>query len=240
MKAVLNKFTILILCVLPLFSFAQKQVETEQFLWTRYNLKLKISNSYDLKQELASRFSWLPLEQSQYFSRTHFGKNLGGNWKTGIGFTYPVKPDHYYSQDNSTASRGEIRPQIELSYSHNILEKLTLNHRYWCEFRFFEQYDEAFKFRNFRFRYKLELRYALSDNIMVKAFDELFINIGNQIVQNTFDQNRYGFSVNYSPFRNFGFELGYLNIFQQRSSGTNFNNHHILRVTLHHTINFTR
>src|SRR5690554_2843627 len=104
----------------------------------RYYLKLNVSDAYTIKQEFGDRFSWLPLKQNEYFSRTIVERNLGENWEAGIRFFYAVKPDHYYPQTQSTGNRDELRPQLELVYSQKIIPKLNLNHRYWIEFRIFE------------------------------------------------------------------------------------------------------
>ena len=39
------------------------------------------------------------------------------------------------------------------------------------------------------------------------------------------------------PKDNFGFELGYFNLFQQRPSGVHFYNRNIIRLTFHQTLN---
>ena len=112
-----------------------------------------------------------------------------------------------------------------------------MHHRYWSEFRFFEQPNHSFKFGNNRTHYKFEIRYFPSKDLTLKAFEEIHINIGKNIVNNVFDQNRYGTSIQYIPFKNLGFELGYLNWFQQRKSGTEYYNRQIVRLTIHHIIN---
>lgn len=219
---------------------AQKNVETQQFLWARYYLKLKISDEWLVKQELGQRAYWFPWEQNQSFSRSHLEKQLGKNWKTAIGFTYAVKSNHYFPKTQNFGNRAEIRPQLELAFSQPLLKKLSLHHRYWFEFRFFEQADRLLKFKNYRFRYKLELRYKILNGLTIMAFDEIFVNMGEEVVQNVFDQNRFGLSVLYAPFKNFGFELGYINGFQQKKSGADFNNDHIFRFTIHHKISFVK
>jgi hypothetical protein len=65
------------------------------------------------------------------------------------------------------------------------------------------------------------------------------INFGKNIVFNTFDQNRLsaGFYFNLNEF--FDLEVGYSHWYQQRSNGQSFDNRHILRLALSHTIDLS-
>lgn len=179
MKAIFSIHIKLIIYCLPLFVSTRKQLELEHSLRTRYYLKLKISDAHTVKQALADWFSCSSIEQSQYFYRSYLEKKMRKSWKVGVGFTYAVKSNHYYSQENSTKSRDKIYPQLELPYSDNILKKPKRDHQYWYKFQFFEQHNKTFEFKNYHLRYKLKIRCALAD-IEIKAFNELIINLGNK------------------------------------------------------------
>ncbi|MEQ8474133.1 MAG: DUF2490 domain-containing protein [Marinoscillum sp.] len=237
-----NKPIVLIVLFLGLFAkaVAQKNVETQQLLWTRYYLKLKLNDAYQLKQELEERNFWFPVRQHQFVSRTQLEKKLPEGWNAGLGFTFFL---HALPQDPAITeytTQLELRPQIELAYEQPLTQKIALNHRYWSELRFFEEPNGSFEFNNNRTRYKLELRYSPTHKMTLKAFDEIHINIGGKIIHNAFDQNRYGTSAQYMPTKHLGLELGYLNWFQQRKSGVDFYNRHIVRCTIHHTIDFKK
>jgi len=154
-----------------------------------------------------------------------------------LGFTYFLQSLPHDPEISDYTNQLELRPQLELAYKQNLTEKVILHHRYWGEFRFFEKTNGSFEFGNTRLRYKIELRYSPISNITIKVFDEIHLNIGEKIIQNVFDQNRYGASIQYMQLQNFGFELGYFNWFQQRRSGVDFYNRHIVRFTIHHTLN---
>lgn len=219
---------------------AQKSVETQHLLWTRYYIKLKLNDNYQIRQEIEERTYWFPWRQHQFVTRTFAERKLGKGWNAGLGFTYFLQSLPHDPEITISENRTELRPQLEIAYKQTISEKLTLHHRYWSEFRFFEQSNGSFQFGNNRTRYKLEIRYSPIEKLTLKAFDEIHINIGKKIVQNVFDQNRYGASIQYMPIENLGFELGYFNWFQERKSGVDFYNRHIVRFTIHHTINFKK
>lgn len=233
----------LLICLVILFTalcskdaLAQKNVETQELLWTRFALEAKLSENYQIHQELEERTYWFPWRQHQFLSRTYLRRELGKGWNAGLGFTYFLQALPNDPEITEYTSRTELRPQLEIAYRQKLSEKLELHHRYWSEFRFFEKPDNTFEYGNNRTRYKLELRYSLTPEITLKAFDELHINLGNTIVQNVFNQNRYGGSLLYMLKDNFGVELGYFNWFQQQESGVDFYNRHIVRFTVRYAL----
>lgn len=216
--------------------FAQKNIETQHLLWARYYIKLKIKDPYQIKQELEERTYWFPFRQHQFLSRTLLERKLSQGWSTALGITYSMQSLPNDPTIRITENITELRPQVEISYNQILFDKISLNHRYWSEFRFFEQSDNSFDYSNNRTRYKLELDYTPSSKITLKIYDEILLNIGGNIVHNVFDQNRYGASIQYMPVENFGIELSYFNSFQERASGVDFYNRYIVRLTIHQTI----
>ncbi|WP_158975336.1 DUF2490 domain-containing protein [Cellulophaga sp. L1A9] len=223
-------------CFNIFYGLAQKNIIRQDVLWTSYALKLKINDNYQIRQELDQRNYSNPWRQHQMLSRTNLEYQLGNGWTTAVGVTgivqsLPNDPEvkEYYTQK-------EIRPQIELAYKQTVSEKFTVNHRFWSEFRFFELEHDAYAYANVRLRYKIEIKYTPLKKVSIKAFDELFINAGNTIVNNVFDQNRIGSSIQYMPINHLGFEIGYFNMFQQQKSGIDFYSRDIIKFTIHHTI----
>lgn len=220
--------------------FAQKNIETQDLIWTRYSLKLKIKDPYQIKQELEERTYWFPWRQHQFLSRTLLERKLAQGWSAALGITYSMQSLPNDPTIRITENITELRPQVEISYNQILSDKISLNHRYWSEFRFFEQSDNSFDYSNNRTRYKLELGYTPSSKITLKIYDEILLNIGGNIVHNVFNQNRYGASIQYMPVENFGVELSYFNSFQERPSGVDFYNRNIIRFTIHQTINLKK
>jgi hypothetical protein len=74
--------------------------------------------------------------------------------------------------------------------------------------------------------------------LYAKVSDEIMLNLGHSVVNNTFDQNRAYFALNYGISNHLQVELGYMNYFQERSSGTQYYQRDIARLTVYHTIHF--
>ena len=60
--------------------------------------------------------------------------------------------------------------------------------------------------------------------------DEAFVQFGESIVYNTFDQNRLFFGLKQSLTKKLSFDIGYLNILQQKSSGNSYTASHLFRL----------
>ncbi len=231
-----NYINLFFVLFIPHCALSQKNIDHQSLLWTRYQLKLKIDDHWSASQELEERTYWFPWRQHQMVSRSMAQYHLGNDWNLGAGLTYFRQALPQDAHRPVSYTQPELRPQLEVGYKQQLSEKFNVQHRYWTEFRSFKAENEDFKFGNFRMRYKLEFQYQPTGKMTFKVYDEIFINAGKNIVNNTFDQNRIGTSVQYMPLKNFGFELGYINWYQQRPSGVDFYDRNIVRFTIHQTI----
>jgi hypothetical protein len=218
----------------------QKIVDHQKQIWYKYYLKMPIGDRWQIRQEFDDRNFIEPSRQSQFLSRTHLQRKLSNEWSVALGFAYFVHslPQEPEIQDYDNIP--ELRPSFEIANNTHISSKFHLHHRYWTEARFFKQPGEAYEFATVRIRYKLELGYELSEKFSFLIFDEIHFNVGNKITYNVFDQNRYGIAGMYSPVKNVGFELMYINWFQQQSSGDSYYDRDIIRIALHHTLTLGR
>lgn len=218
--------------------YSQKNVEHQDLIWYGINVKIGLNDDYSLKQEIENRMYWFPWRQHVVISRTQLEKKLNPNLSTAVGLTYLLQslPNDPEIEDFSNFS--EIRPQLNFILQQKLSEKWKLQHRYQTEFRFMEDNEGRIRYSNNRSRYKFEAAYKINEACVLKAYDEIHINIGKKTVQNVFDQNRIGASVQYMPWKNTGIEAGYFNWFQQRSNSTDFYSRDIFRITLLHNIQF--
>ena len=232
----MKAFAILFFLIFSTLIHGQKQVINQKQIWYKYYLKIPVGDKWQIRQELDDRNYTDPARQSQFLSRTHLQRNLSKGWSTALGFAYFV---HSLPQDpeiQDFTNQSELRPSFEVVNLNKLSEKFYLHHRYWTEIRFFQQPDNSYAYTNIRVRYKLELGYELSEKFSLLVFDELHINLGSKITYNVFDQNRIGASIMYSPVKNIGFEVMYINWFQQQPSGDSFYNRDIIRFALHQTL----
>lgn len=236
MKAIL-----VLMCLMSsVLCWGQKEVLHQKQIWYKYNLKIPIGDKWQIRQEFDDRNFVDPARQSQFLSRTHLQRKIEKDWSVALGFAYF---NHSFPQDPAIQDYynvPELRPSFEISNHTHLSDKFELRHRYWTEARFFKQPGEAYAFATFRIRYKIELGYVLSEKFSFLIFDEIHFNVGDNITYNVFDQNRYGVAAMYSLVKNVGFEIMYINWFQQSVQGDLFYDRDIMRFALHHTLDVFR
>jgi hypothetical protein len=135
----------------------------------------------------------------------------------------------------------EYRIQQDITWKQN-LGKIILSHRFQVEERIFSNANEdgllsgTTFFWRFRYRLQGEYNFWKKENQYLKAivYDELMINTGQHVVENTFDQNRIFAALQYGINKNITFELGYLKSFQQRANGVDYFDRDIIRFTFFH------
>jgi hypothetical protein len=227
---------------------AQKQVAHQSQYWIRYYGKYNLSSSWDINLEIEDRRFFKNNRQANWvLPRVIVGRKLGAGWSAGVGFTYYNSSNPADPSGPVTVTIPELRPHEELSYKQKV-KNLIISHRFKLEERWTrntssDKLTDGYKFTA-RFRYQFQLQYPIVKratsvgNLDAKVSDEILLNIGRSIVQNTFDQNRAYIALNYGISNNFQAELGYMNYFQQRSSGTQYYQRNIARLTVYHTINF--
>lgn len=231
----------LLICILTAgLTWGQKEVLHQKQIWYKYNLKVPIGDDWQIRQEFDDRNFIEPGRQSQFLTRTHVQRKLGKEWSAAMGFAYFVHSLPQEPEIQDFYNIPELRPSIEIVNNTHFSDKFHLHHRYWTEARFFKQPGEAYEFTTFRIRYKLELDYEISEKLSFLIFDEILFNVGKKITYNVFDQNRYGAGVLYSPVKNVGIEIVYINWFQQAVQGDLYYDRDIVRFALHHTIDVFR
>ncbi|ANI90329.1 hypothetical protein A9P82_14115 [Arachidicoccus ginsenosidimutans] len=250
----MNKIYINLLLLLMLSTgyattlYAQKQVTHHGQYWMRYYGKYNISPKWNIDLEIDDRRFMKGSRQSNWvLPRVTFTRKLGAGWSGGAGFTYYRTSNPADPSKPTAVTVPELRPHEELTYSQKI-KNLSIKQRFRLEERWTHnststELMNGYSFKG-RFRYQLQLTYPIvkaetaKGTLSVKASDEIMLNLGHSIVYNTFDQNRAYIALNYGIVKNLQVEVGYMDYFQERSSGTQYYHYNIARLTIYHTINF--
>ncbi len=223
---------------------AQKNLINQELVWYGYYNSLSINENWSLKSEIQERHFVNPIKQHQLVFRSNLEKKLVDNLKLSIGMTlFLQSPNDPFSRSDLMVP--ELRPDIGFNNKQEF-KRMSISHRYKLEARFFHQVKnnelvDAYTFSNFRFRYQFVLDVPLikkenQNKIILVLKDELMVNIGNKIVKNTFDQNRIYAGMNYVINSKLAVEMGYMNWFQQQTTGVDFYNRNIFRLSLFHSL----
>ena len=88
-------------------------------------------------------------------------------------------------------------------------------------------------------RFTNRIRYLVSFNIpvfkkktapLLVLSDEILIHFGQEVVYNTFDQNRMFIGIRQAINPKLSFDFGYMNVYQQKYSGYQYDMNHTLRL----------
>jgi len=229
-----------ILALLIIFSYqlnAQKNIESQNILWTRYVLKFQVNERWTPFFDVEERMYMFPFRQHQFLP------SIGTSYKLDSSFSLSASMMYFemiLPQDPNADIRElfqELRPQVALNFKHNINEKWTFLSRFKAEWRYIKlPTQNDFAFRNYRIRMRMGVKYKFNDKWDANLLEEIHFNVGKNIVRNVFDQNRLSAGINYNINSNFSFETGYLYWFQQQLSGVDFFSRNIVYFTLKHNI----
>lgn len=236
----LKKYGLLCLLFLSISQLTAQEndVETQNLLWTRYNLKFKINEKWTPYFDVEERVYIFPLRQH------HFLPSLGVDYKLNdnISFTaailyFELTLPQDPSADFSFTSR-ELWPLAAINFKHNLDSGFTFYGRIKSEIRYKQRESNAFTFRNVRLRMRMGFTYNITPKLKAKVLEEILINFRNDEITTVFDQNRLSAGLNYKINDSFQFEAGYMNWFQQRFNTNNFYNRHIAYFSLLHNLKF--
>lgn len=237
-------------CIVPnLFAQTGKQVEQYQQIWYVYQNTLQLNKKWGIVSELQERHFISPTAQHQSILRFQAVYILGSGWEGGPGIAFPLSAQN---DPNITPRLNvpELRPFLGLTLKQKTPIG-TVSHRYKAEARFFHniangELTNGYTFGNFRIRYQLGIEIPLIKStqkqrelLSLKISDEVHINLGKKIVHNVFDQNRLYIGFIYKILPDLSVEAGYLNWFQQKTSGEDFYKRHVLRLGMAHKISLS-
>jgi len=220
----------------------EKNIDHQSILWARYYNQLQLNDKWAVHSEFDNRLFIKPVTENLFVIRVQARHKIRDNVEVGAGFAY-FSVATQAPEIETDFMIPEYRGQQDITLKHT-LGKVGFSHRYQIEERFIHNADklglrEGMTFY-LRFRYRIQGDYNLweGDKRYLKAIisDEIMVNGGNKIIKNTFDQNRIyaGLQLGISPA--FATEVGYLNSFQQRASGTDYFNRNIIRVSIYHKL----
>ena len=242
MKKNILLFFFFILINYVLNAQTNKNVDHQSLIWTRYYNQLELNEKWSIHSEFDNRVFINPIIQNLFAIRIQGRYKISEQVELGSGFAYFNIATQNFDID-SGFNKPEYRLQHDITWKQN-LGKINLNQRYQIEERFFQNFDsQALKSGTtfmMRFRYRLQGDYTFwkKDKQFLKTiiYDEIMINAGSKIVENTFDQNRIYAGLQYGVNSNLAVEIGYMNSFQQRVSGEDYYDRNIIRLSIYHKL----
>jgi hypothetical protein len=249
-----NKHTLLTISALLFMLIAnearaqEKESVSQTLSWWCYFGTYRVSEKWSVWTELQLRRADVVSEWQQVLPRVgvnyHYSKNIIFTAGYAYLWTYP-----YGKQPIPlTEPRYEHRPWQQVVLLHES-GKLALQHRYRLEQRFLQNWSAPDAVTNLRsiepgveLQNRMRYRFLATRPLTVDAggkqklfatlYNEIFINFGDNIGFNLFDQNRLGTTLGYQATKDFNVQLGYMNQVIQKANGRSVENNHALTLFL--------
>ena len=187
---------------------AQDNGEDNLGSWHMYFGTNRISEKFSIHTEAQLRYYENGKNFNQLLLRTGLNYHINSDAIVTLGYghittdgTFEELPDEVNSKEN------RIFEQFILK---NTLGKFKFEHRYRLEQRFIrfgaEGSSDFRRSTQHRARYRLQVTYPLSDVFFLNFYDEIFLNLQNEV----FGQNRLYGAIGAHIFKNTSVQIGYL------------------------------
>jgi hypothetical protein len=231
----------------PVWLRAQdKDIDTQALSWWAYFGTFSLTNHVSIFTELQLRRAELVKEWQQVLPRVginyHFRDNIVFTAGYAYLWTYPYGKQPIPLEE----PRFEHRPWQQVVLVHES-GRVTFQHRYRLEQRFLQnwsepdpvtglrQIEDGHELQN-RMRYRFLVTVPITSQpngrpkLFATAYNEIFVNFGDNIGFNLFDQNRLGATIGRQFTRDFNLQVGYMNQAIQKANGRQIENNHTLTV----------
>jgi len=219
-----------------------KEVMTHEQTWLSINGSLRFSERWGLMSDVHVRSENLFKVPVFNFYRIGAIYWLSGKYPVAMGYAHNALAP----KPGLSAWQKEERIFQQWSYSER-REKTGRFTRIRTEERWREEIINDIKtgksLLSFRFRVLTSFEFELVENKKLPRLvvsDEVLIQFGNNIVYNTFDQNRFFIGIKYFLTQNMSLDCGYMNVYQQQNNGYTYDMSHVFRLFFYYTPDFRK
>ncbi len=210
----------------------EKVVFSNTHFWISTNNVFIFSKRWGILNDIHIRRTNFLKDPSFYFIRLGVQYWISNNLRVAGGYAHLWLADENQKWQRYT---NENRIYQQLSFSQrNTWSNLFLRLR--TEQRFFNTVENGRSLNDTRLVHRV--RFLISLGIPFRKggrtgfliANEVLLNFGESIVFNTFDQNRLTLGITYKLSKSWRMDTGYMMVYQQRSSGFEYNLNHTLRL----------
>lgn len=234
----MSRYKLVILGLLfPVIALGQVQTEkvvNEQTqTWVSINSVTKFSDHWGIVADAHIRSNEVFHDNNFYFLRggISYIPNPAVSITGGYAHMWlaPTKEGwNTYSDENRIYQQAQMTTKIG---KVSVLQRLR-NEQRWQEKIVNDEETGENRFTN-------RVRYLVSFNIpvfkkktapMLVLSDEILVHFGEEVIYNTFDQNRLFIGIRQSINPKLSFDFGYMNVYQQKYTGYQYDMNHTLRL----------
>jgi len=218
-----------------------KQITYYKQCWTSVNSTMRSSQHWGLMADFHVRTDDFYSDEYFYFVRIGAVNWINGKYPVALGYAHLwLAP----KGDNKTWS-DENRIYQQWSSSHNegivkVLQRIRTEER-WKDVIVDDKKTGDKQF-SFRLRYLAAFEIQVFRNKKIPSLvvsDEVLVQFGKAIDLNTFDQNRLFVGLKVPIKHDLSFDIGYMNILQQKPSGQ-YDLSNVFRLFFYYTPDFRK
>ena len=196
--------------LISITSQAQENGEDKLGSWHMYFGTNQVADKWSIHTEAQLRYYEQAKNFNQLLLRTGLNYHINPNAIATAGYAY-IETDGTFPENPKRANAREHRIFEQFILKNKVWE-LLFEHRYRLEQRFISQtnilsdLEQDLGRTEHRARYRLQMTVPLTDIFFLNFYDEIFINLQNEV----FDQNRLYAAVGLNVTNNLSVQAGYL------------------------------
>ncbi|WP_189337161.1 DUF2490 domain-containing protein [Flavobacterium laiguense] len=230
----ISKILVLVFPFLVLGQTAQtKEVNQQVQTWVSLNTVTKFSDHWGIVADVHVRENGFFESNNFYFLRggVTYIPNSSVSLTGGYAHMWlaPTKEGwSTYADENRIYQQAQLNTKVG---KVSVLQRIR-NEQRWQEKMANDEPTGELRFTD-------RVRYLASFNIpifnkknwpLLVVSDEILIHFGKEVVYNTFDQNRLFVGIRQNINPKLSFDLGYMNVYQQKYSGYQYDMNHTIRL----------
>ena len=218
----------------------EKQVTHYQQCWTSINSTMRFSNHWGVIADFHVRTDDYFNDIYFYFLRIGAANWIKGKYPVALGYAHLWQAPKDGGQTWSDENR--IYQQWSASHTEGIVKVLNRirTEQRWKDVIVDDAKTDDKQF-SFRLRYLATFEIQVFRNKKIPSLvvsDEMLVQFGKDVGLNTFDQNRLFLGLKVPINSTLCFDIGYMNILQQKSSGYQYDLSNVFRLFFYYTPDF--
>ncbi|MCU0387094.1 MAG: DUF2490 domain-containing protein, partial [Chitinophagaceae bacterium] len=221
----------------------EKEINEQIQFWTSLNSTSRISDRWAIIGDIHIRRNNGISDPSFYLLRFAPQFAILPNFTVAAGYAHmwiaPSRSDwQAYVNEHRLYQQAIFTTKLG---STNLLQRVR-NEQRWQQIIADDKPTGDWRFTN-RVRYLISVTIPVSKNQWVPKpviAEEILFHFGKPIVYNTFDQNRLFLGIRQKLSSNLNFDFGYMNVYQQKFSGFQYDMNHTIRLFFYYTPDFRK
>lgn len=213
-----------------------KTITSNTHFWTSVNSTFRFNNNWGMMADAHVRRTNFIADPSFYFARIGLVRWFQNQSSAAIGYGNLLSPSVVLPNQWNIEYRLYQQFQFTQKYgSVNLLQRFRNENRW----RVAPESPKTAVFTN-RIRYLLSATIPVFKNPAYPSLviaDEILMQWGKSIVYNPLDQNRIFVGIRQSLGKQWSYDAGYMYVFQQKSTGNQYDANHTLRLFFYYAFN---